>query len=126
MNAPSASGSVTADYEERTMIHRALLAAAAIIALGIAALRPAPASEAIALPRAGQVIADGLTEQQRREIAARLDREKLTLIGEARLKGQLVVATGVRQGTPWRLVIDPQTGEIIGRRPLSEPTALAR
>ncbi len=126
MNVASASGSVPAGYLRRIMIQRAVIAALAIIAISIAILRPAPASEAVAMPRAGQVIADGLTERQQRAIAARLEQESLTLVGEARRKGQLVVVTGVRQGVPWRLVIDTQTGEIVGRRPLAETSVFAR
>jgi hypothetical protein len=106
-------------------MHRRLLV---IIALIFAAswlyANAAHAAEA-ATPQVGELIV-GLGEQERARVADRLRRENFSLVGDARRKGELFVATAVQQGVPWRLVIDARTGEIIGRRPLAESVALPR
>jgi hypothetical protein len=47
-----------------------------------------------------------------------LQKEGFVLNADARRKGQMVIVTGVQRSRPWRLVIDAQSGEIVGRRPL--------
>jgi hypothetical protein len=107
------------------MLRRALLAAAALIAAGYAYNGAARAAEA-ATPLAGHLAAAGLTDAERARIAARLRREGMALAGDVRRKGVVVVAVAVLNGVPWRLVIDPATGDIIGRRALDDSASLPR
>lgn len=68
----------------------------------------------------------GLTDAERIAIGQRLRRENFTLAGDIRRKGTLILAIAVQHGIPWRLVIDSQTGEIIGRRPIGETVSWPR
>jgi hypothetical protein len=106
------------------MHRRLLIVIALIFAASYLYANAAHAVEA-ATPQAGELIS-GLADQERGRVADRLRRENFNLVGEARRKGELIVAIAVQQGVPWRLVIDARTGEIIGRRPLAESVALPR
>ncbi len=106
------------------MHRRLLIVAALIFAAAYLYASAAPAAEA-ATPQAGELIG-GLADRERGRVADRLRRESFALVGEARRKGEIIVATAVQNGVPWRLVIDARTGEIIGRRPLAESVALPR
>jgi hypothetical protein len=107
------------------MLRRTLLATAALVAANAACTRDSRAAEA-ATPLVGDVVGAGLTDAERGRIVARLRQEGLALTGDIRRKGPLIVAVAVQQGVPWRLVIDPQNGEIIGRRALAETASLPR
>jgi hypothetical protein len=102
------------------MIRRLVLAAAlSVAAFSSLSSGPALASEASAAPAPPSI--DGpLSDLERMLIGQRLRRENFTIAGDIRRKGALIVAVAVQQGVPWRLVIEAQTGEIIGRRPLAE------
>jgi hypothetical protein len=107
------------------MLRRTLLASIALIAASHVFARAARAAEA-ASPQIADVIGAGLTEAERDRIAGRLLREGLVLVGGIRRKGTLIVAVADQQGVPWRLVIDSQSGDIIGRRALAETASLPR
>lgn len=106
------------------MIRRALLAVIAILAVSYVLNHAARATEA-AVPRAVEG-SFAMAEADRARVLSALRRENMALVGDVRRKGQLMIATGVQHGAPWRLVIDAASGEIIGRRPLAEPAALPR
>jgi hypothetical protein len=107
------------------MRRRSFLIAAPFAALAAASHHHARAAEA-AVPQLGEFVGSGLTDAERMRMAGRLQREGFALAGDIRRKGQLIVAVALQQGVPWRLVIDGQSGEIIGRRPLAEQVALPR
>jgi hypothetical protein len=102
------------------MIRRLALAAAlSVVVIAHLSGDQAFASEATAAP-APPSLDVPLNEAERMVIGQRLRRENFTIAGDVRRKGGLIVAVALQQGVPWRLVIEAQTGEIIGRRPLAE------
>jgi hypothetical protein len=123
MNAPSAPGSGGARHRAPIMRRRHFLLAAPFAAASVALHRPARAAEA-ATPQAGD--AGGLTEAERLIVGQRMRRENFTLAGDIRRKGSLIVAVALQNGASWRVVVDSRTGEIVGRRLLTETIAWPR
>jgi hypothetical protein len=106
-----------------TMTRSAIIIALIAFAIGSAS-HLARASEVPAL-QLGEALAH-LGQADRVRVEQALRRESFTLFGDVRRKGQIIIVLAVQQGAPWRLVIDGQSGEIIGRRPLAETVALPR
>ncbi|MGL4241013.1 MAG: hypothetical protein ACRCTI_07865 [Beijerinckiaceae bacterium] len=111
--------------KSRVMLRRQFILAAPIAAASFAMPSAALAAEAAA-PLAGDGVSASLTESDRAAIEQRLRSQNYVLTGDIRRKGALIVALGVQQGVPWRLVIDGRSGEIIGRRPLAETASWPR
>jgi hypothetical protein len=106
------------------MLFRAAIAILAILAGAWMFATVSRASD-LSTVQLGEALAS-LGEADRVRLAQSLRRENFTLFGDVRRKGQIVIVTALRQGAPWRLVIDSASGEIIGRRPLVEGVAFPR
>jgi hypothetical protein len=111
MSAPSTRNSLLAT------ICRLLLVVAMIIAgLALVANRPRAAEAAplaITFP-----LANVAPDADQARLQRNLQRDGFVLADDARRKGQMIIVTGMQRSVPWRLVIDVQSGEIVGRRPL--------
>jgi hypothetical protein len=58
-----------------------------------------------------------LGRMEKAGIVARLAKSGFQLNGDLRHKGQFILLNATKEGADWRLVLDGNTGEIIGKRP---------
>ena len=122
MDGPKTNGMMSAPSVRNRLlatIVRLLLVVAAILAgLAFVANRPR-AAEASSRAINFQLVSVAPDADQVR-LQRNLQRDGFVLADDARRKGQMVIVTGVQRNVPWRLVIDVQSGEIVGRRPLGD------
>jgi hypothetical protein len=113
MSAPSARNRLIA-----TIVRLLLFVTAILAGLAFVANRPRAAE---ASSRAGifQLVSVAPDADQVR-LQRNLQRDGFVLADDARRKGQMIIVTGVQRNVPWRLVIDVQSGEIVGRKPLAD------
>jgi hypothetical protein len=111
MPAPSTRNALFGTILRLLFVVAAILAGLAFMARQLRAAEAAPL--AVTFPLAS-VAPDA--DQQRLQRALR--RDGFVLVDDARRKGQMIIVTGMQRSVPWRLVIDVQSGEIVGRRPL--------
>jgi hypothetical protein len=107
------------------MHRRDFLLSIPFVACGAAFCGGASAAEA-AMMRPANWTGSELTEAERARIMPMLKREGLTALSDVRRKGALIIVVGPQNGTTWRLVIDGQTGAVIGRGAVIEPAAYPR
>ncbi len=117
MSAPSSRHGLLA-----TVIRLLLVVGAILVGIALVANRPR-AAEAVPLP-VSFPLAGVAPDTDVARLQRNLQRDGFVLSDDARRKGQMVIVTGVQRSVhhnvPWRLVIDVQSGEIVGRRPLVE------
>jgi hypothetical protein len=74
----------------------------------------AHASEALAaIPKASVI---ELNANSKARIEAVIEKNGYRQVGEMRRKGQLISTVAERAGGSWKLVLDAESGEIVGRR----------
>jgi hypothetical protein len=99
------------DFDCPAMHRRLFLAALAGIALFSL---PPRSTAAEAAP-----LSAGFVDVVRTQVDQRLQKEGYVQFGEVRRKGNFLIVTASKGPTPWRLVVDARTGEIVGQRPLN-------
>ncbi|MGL4638029.1 MAG: hypothetical protein ACRCWF_18770 [Beijerinckiaceae bacterium] len=117
-------GNIDTALSDCLAMHRrsflSILLSALMLTPHVRAAKSAEAATAgLGLPAQG-----ALDAQVRQRLAARLAQEGFVTTGDTRRKGQFVILEATRAGTTWRLVLDGNTGEIVGRRPLGQLISL--